>query len=313
MTDNVAPFPVDPVLTGIALAYRNSLYIADDVLPRVDVESPVFKYQSFAVAETFAAPDSRVGRKSVPNEIDLTETEVTSQTEEFALDEVVPIRDVQIATAGGRRSPVDRATMTLTEYVALSREQRVANLVFAAGSYPSGYKTQLSGTSQWSDYTNSNPVTDLLTGMDAALMRPNVLVLSQEVWTKLRAHPKIVQAVGGQAVSAGIVARAALADILEIEEILVGVARVNTAKKGQTATLARVWGKHAALIYRNRNADTSGDITFGFTAEFGSRFGGQMPEPKTGSRGSMRVRVGEEVKELIVANMAGYFVQDAVA
>ena len=32
-----APFPIDPELTAIAIAYRNGRMIADEVLPRVPV------------------------------------------------------------------------------------------------------------------------------------------------------------------------------------------------------------------------------------------------------------------------------------
>ena len=39
-----ANFPVNPVLTAIAIAYRNRRMIADDVLPRTDVGKQEFKY-----------------------------------------------------------------------------------------------------------------------------------------------------------------------------------------------------------------------------------------------------------------------------
>jgi hypothetical protein len=38
-----------------------------------------------------------------------------------------------------------------------------------------------------------------------------------------------------------------------------------------------------------------------------------MPEPKVGLTGAQRVRVGERVKELVVAKDLGYFFQNAVA
>lgn len=308
----IAPFPVDEVLTGITLAYQNPSYIADAVLPRVSVGLQAFKYQSYPIAESFALPNTRVGRKGQPPEVELTSSEQTSATEDFGLDDLIPYNDIANAAAG--KSPVDRAVMQLTDYIAIDREKRVADLVFAAGSYGSGYKTQLSGTSQWSDYANSNPVSDLLAALDAPLMRPNVLVLGQEVWTKLRAHPKVLQASTSQAITGGIISRERLAEILEVEEILVGAGRYNTAKKGQTASLARLWGKHALVMYRNRTADAAGGLTFGFTAEWGTRFSGALEETKgAGLRGGTRVRVGESVKELIVASMAGYFIQDAVA
>jgi hypothetical protein len=307
-----APFPIDPALTAIAVGYHNQSYIADAVLPRLNPrDKETFKYWSYPVEESFIIPDTKVGRRGAPNEVTLTATETSSVTEDYALDDPIPQADISNAPAG--HSPVDRAAMQLADYLELDREKRVADLVFAAGAYGSGYKTQLSGTSQWSDFTNSNPVDAIQTGMDAALMRPNVMVLGQAVWTKLRTHPKIVQAVTGQAVTGGIVSREAVAGLFELEEILVGQSFLNTAKKGQTASLSRVWGKHALLFYRNRLADTQGGVTFGFTYQFLGRQAGSRPDPDIGPRGGVRARVVDSVKELIVAPMAAYFIQDAVA
>ncbi|EHF7717022.1 phage capsid protein, partial [Salmonella enterica] len=60
-------------------------------------------------------------------------------------------------------------------------------------------------------------------------------------------------------------------------------------------------------------ADTQGGVTFGFTAQFGSRVSGSIPDPDMGMRGGQRVRVGESVRELIVAQDCGYFFQNAVS
>jgi hypothetical protein len=38
-----------------------------------------------------------------------------------------------------------------------------------------------------------------------------------------------------------------------------------------------------------------------------------MPEPKLGLRGGVRVRVGESVKELVIAKDLGYFFENAIA
>ena len=57
----------------------------------------------------------------------------------------------------------------------------------------------------------------------------------------------------------------------------------------------------------------SGRITFGLTAQWMTRIAGSTPDPKIGLLGGQRVRVGEFVKELVVANDVGYFIEDAVA
>ena len=149
--------------------------------------------------------------------------------------------------------------------------------------------------------------------LDVPVFRPNVAVFGQAVWTQLRQHPKVVQAVYGTAQTGGSVGRQALADLLEIKTILVGAGFVNTAKKGQAATYSRVWGKHAAFLYISQDAADADQPTWGFTAQFGDRIAGNIPEPKAGLRGGQRVRVGESVLEVVSATDVGYYFQNAVA
>lgn len=306
------PFPVDTRLTGISLAYQNRALIADAVLPRVPVGNQSFKWLNWNKAERFTIPNTLIGRKGRPNEVEFGATETAGLTYDYGLDDVVPNDDIASAPAGW--DPLGQATEGLTDLIALDREVRVANLIMATGTYPAANKDTLSGTSQWSDYTNSNPVLGILTYLATPLMRPNVAVMSQKVWNTLRAHPKVVSAILGNAGTSGIVGRAAVAALFELEEILVGEAFVNTAKPGQTATYARCWDDNCAFLTRNRLANTrSSQMTFGYTAQWQGRVAGQMADPETGLRGSVRVRVGESVNEIICASDTGFLVIDPIA
>jgi hypothetical protein len=306
-----APFPITPELTAIAIAYKNNSLIADNVLPRVPVGKQSFKHRIFALADGFTVPDTKVGRTSAPNRIEFGFTEVTTSTADYALDDAVPYADIENAPPG--YNPLGRATEMLTSLIALDREVRAANLVFNTNSYGASNKQTLSGTSQFSDFTNSDPLGVILGALDACVMRPNIGVIGQAVWTKLRQHPKVVKAVLGNAGDSGVVSREAVAALLELEALYIGSGFVNTAKKGQTASVSRCWGKHISLIYRDQLADASNGTTFGYTAQFGSRVAGSIPDKDIGMRGGERVRSGESVVEVITANDLGYFIQNAVA
>lgn len=322
-----APFVIQPQLTAIAMTYRNAALIADQVLPRVLVASSSFKYSKFTLADGFTIPNTRVGRKSTPDQIDWTASEVPNTVYDYGLDDTIPQEDIDNAAAAqkfyGNRviDPEKRSTTLLADLVALDRENRVANGVngvFVLGNYPAANRVTLSGTGQWSDYVNSNPVTAIMTALDVPVIRPNVLVLGQATWTALRQHPKVTAAafpMGGNATGGGTVAqRQALAALLEIEEIIVGSSWSNTAKPGQAATMTRLWGKHAALIYRAPNVQGTDQVTFGFTAQWRDRIAGTIQQdPNVGIYGGTRVRVAESVQEVISANDAAYFFQNAVA
>lgn len=308
---NRAPFPIQPELTAIAIAYRNRRLIADNVLPRVPVGKSEFKYKKYSLAEGFTIPDTKVGRTSKPNKVEFSATEATAATDDYGLDDPIPQSDIDNAAPG--ENPAGRSTEMTTNLILLDREKRVADLVFSAGSYAAANKLALSGSDQFSDFIGSDPLDVLTTALDAVVMRPNIVVIGRQVFSKLCRHPKVVKAVNANAGDSGIVSAQAIADLLSLEAIFVGEAFLNAAKKGQTVSLGQVWGKSIALLYRDLLADASRGTTFGFTAQFGKRIASATPDPDIGLRGGQNIRVGESVKEVISAPDLGYLIQNAVA
>ena len=311
-------FPINPNLAAIAIGYRNPdvALIADMVLPRIPVTKR-FTYRTYPVGDAYTLPSTRVGRKSEPTMVDFGGSDTTVECVDYALDDLVP-NDEQVAwesmpKAPGAVGPMEKSTSLLTGLMLLDREVRVANSVFAAATYGSNNKTTLSGTSQWSDFTGSNPLDAILAALDVPIFRPNLAVFGQATWTKLRQHPRIVQAVFGTAQTGGVVTRDQLAAVLEVQRVVVGAGWVNTARRGQTPTVSRVWGKHAAFLYVSEEAASADQPTFGFTGQWGTRIAGNIPAPRNGLRGGEIVRVGESVREVISAADSGYFFENAVA
>ena len=306
------PFPILPELTGVTLAHKNKTLIADRVSMRVPVAKSEFRYIKYTTEESFTIPDTKVGRKGKPSEVEFTGTPVDSATDDFGLDDAVPQKDIDDA-AGTAIDPVKNAVVGVTNLLMLDREVRVATQVFGASNYATANKTTLSGTSQLSDFTNSDPIGVLLTGFDACLRRPNKIVMGQAVYTKLVQHPKIVKAVLGNSGDSGVATREQLARLFEVEELLVGEGWYNTAKKGQTASYARVWGKHIALICSDENPQVEGNMSMFWTAQFGTRIAGAQPDGNIGVRGGQRVRVAESLKEVCTSTDLRYLIQNAVA
>lgn len=305
------PFPIDTRLTGISLAYQNRTLIADQVLPRVAVGNQSFKWLNHTKADRFTVPSTIVGRNGRPNEVEFSATETAGVTYDYGLDDVVPNDDIAAAPEG--YDPLGRAVEGLTDLIALDREARCAALVFSAATYPNGNKETNTGDEFWDD-VDSNPVTQLLDALATPLMRPNTMVMSQKVFDKLRTNAKIVKSIQANGTDTGIISRQAIASLFEVQNIYVGEAFINTAKPGQTASYARAWGNHCALLHINPLSNTrSPQMTFGYTAQWQGRIAGQMSEPQTGLRGAVRVRVGESVSEIICAADCGYFIENAIS
>ncbi|HNC51246.1 MAG TPA: phage capsid protein [Accumulibacter sp.] len=311
-------FPVNPELSAIAIGWRNRDVdmIADQVLPRV-IGPKKFAYTKYTQADGYTVPATRVGRKSDPTMVDFGGTLVYDECVDWGLDDLVPNDEIEAFNAmphpASLVSPQAKTVSLLTGLVLLDREIRVANLVFNTSNFSAGNQATLSGTSQWSDFTNSNPLDAMLVALDVPLIRPNTVVLGQQVWTKVRQHPRLIQAANASAQTGGAITRQDLADLLEVKNVLVGTGFQNTAKKGQTPTYARVWGKYAALLFVSEDQANADQPTYGFTAQFGQRVAGTIPDQRKGLRGGQIVRVGESVKEVIAANDAGYLFAAAIA
>ncbi len=185
-----AAFPVNPSLTKIAIAYRNPVQdlIADRVLPRLPTTQK-FSYTIYSAAQGYSVPSTRVGRKSEPSMVDFSGTLMSGETIDYGLDDLVPMADILAHAAmlkpatGGAPSPVEITTEFLTGLVELDREIRVANMVLDSNNYAASNQAALSGSSLWSDYLFGNPLDLLLRNLDVPLIRPNMLVLGQPVWT----------------------------------------------------------------------------------------------------------------------------------
>lgn len=319
------PFVTDPGLTAIAIGYKNPSvnYVADKVLPRSAVTAEKFKWTKYPLEEGFNVPDAEVGRKGTVQQLEFGGTEETSSVKDYGLDAPIPYSDIEAAEkarAAGTSifDPEGHATMMLTDAMLNQREVRVAGMIQNANNYSVGRKITLSGTSQLSDYTNSDPIGRISAGCDATLVfRPNIGVMGRAVWSVVNKHPKVVNAVKGNVTDSGIITLAQWTELFRdegIAEWIIGDSWYNTAKPGQAAALSRAWGKHISLLHVNPIAALEGGgITYGLTAQYGPRIAGRIEDKDIGLQGGVRIRSGERVKEEIVAKDVGYFIQNAVA
>lgn len=309
----------DEELTAIAIAYKNpdTTLIADEVFPRTPpMGKREFKWTKYDDARGFSVPDTRVGEYGQVPQIKLTGTPQTDSCVDHGLD--IPLTASDLKDAPARTNPRGYATEQATNLVMLDREVRAAGLAFDPAQYPTANKVNLAsdlgggaGAEQWQN-AGADPLATLITGIESCWVRPNVLCLGQAAWNALSLHPKIVSAAIGNDGTNGRATKERLAELLEVGEVIVGTGWVNSVKPGKTPVLARVWGPHALAFYRDRTVTQAGGMTFGLTAQYGMRVAGRKVVDM-GLHGGELIRSGESVKEVIVANRAAYFFQNAVA
>lgn len=303
-------FEPDTELTAIAIGYKNDKanYIADKIFPYIPVGEPNFRYNEYPVEEGFSVPDTKVGRISKPNIVEFSAVSKTASVEDYGLDAPVPNYDV--TRAPKNYAPRARTAEGITDLMLLDRELRCARLARDLNNYAN--KETLAEGSRFTD-ADSHPLRILLEARNKMLLDANVAVFGAKVWTALRLHPEIVKATHGNSGDSGAASREAVAELLELSEIIVGNSRYNIAKKGQKPTAIPCWEDVCALLYLNDNADNNNGVTFGYTARFGNKVAASYFDKDMGLRGAEVIRVGESCKELVVAPQCGYFFEGAAA
>lgn len=320
---NQYPFEVQARLSQIALATSPKNMIADLVCPRVPVPAELFLYTVLDSDALFTEVDTHIGRKSSANEVEFGSKDLPASTEDWGLEDFIPKKDVDAARAAGANfDPFSVATIGLATLVSLARERRVSTLYQDLNSYDASLRTTLSGTDQWSDQTNSTPITQILEVFDNMVVRPNIAVFNLRVWRFLRTHPEAVAmalnrtvGTGGMA-ARGVLTKQAVADLLELDEIHVGETFANTAKKGQASNREPLWGNHASFLKISRDVQSVQGFVepfFALTGELGTRATSTRQDDSRGVKGGQAVKVVEQLKELLIAKEAGYHFHNAVA
>jgi hypothetical protein len=154
----------------------------------------------------------------------------------------------------------------LTHQLLIDREIKWATSYFAASIWGTDWAGVAGSPStnqvrQWSDYTNSTPISDVTNIMRTMQLKsggfkPNVMVVGKEVRDALVNNPSILARLNGGATvtNTALVTDAKLAEIFGVEEFLVMETVKNTAAEGLTESNAFIGGKSAAFYYRPRSA-----------------------------------------------------------
>ena len=302
MAGNANPLVIVPALSGVAIKYRNTGLIADQVMPRIVVDKQEFIDLSDRIGDWITPVDTEVGRVGKVNALSTSDQDPTYlATVNNGLDEPVPNQDQK---NGPTESALMRATTKVMGLVELARERRVAAILANTANF--GYSETISvANDQWND-PDSDPRGMLLEYLDKPFMRPNKLVMGRACWTAISTHASLM------GLNNNRITRQWLADQLEIDEIIVGSGWYNSAKKGQATVKTRVWGNHCAGIYQGNNTLT-GEGSWGYTAQFGQRIAGTIVDADIGLYGGVKVRAGESVREVVTATEFGFLLKDVVA
>jgi hypothetical protein len=307
---------INQALNTISVKYKNDATIWRDVMPVAKVEKLSDFYYVWDESTDFNQTDDTLSAVGNRNEILMKNGQDVYACRPYGLGAWIPVALME--NADDPLKPLSAYLENVKTQLDNRQEVRVANTAFTAATYATGFKATLSGTSQWSDYTNSDPINAILTALDACLQRPNTVVLGADTWRVLRQHPKLLASIfplGGNAIKGGVATSEGLQALLSdegVDKVVIGRRRVNTANIGQaTPVLSRAWGKHCALLYVAPTPSLE-MASFGYSIMESESLIVRDFDKKRGSKGSEYIGDGWTVDVKITAQKSGYFFENAV-
>ncbi len=303
--------PIGEQQTGIVAAYQNKKLIADQVMPIKVLDGPelAFKYYERTKGDAFTATDTHVGRTSAPNIIHLSGEEKTGACVPHGLQDIVPKEDID--QIKNKERFVNTHLEYLMNQVLLGREMRVAGIVQNTSNYGDSL-THTYEAAEGIGASGFDIVAVLLEWLDKPLARPNIIGMGYNVYTKLRTDPNVLKALYPSSNGSGVATKQQLCDLFEVNDILVGKARVNTSKNAKNLQLERCWGNNIWGHYQEPLSNLKDGIAWGMTAQVGERYAAVIDAPNKGLKGSEIIKAGFYQKEVVVGKDAGFLLKNVI-
>ena len=240
---------VDQLLSEIAVAHSNHGFIAQEVMQPLGVNLPKGGYYVIGKGHLRQTDDARKqGDPSNKAGLQILGEE-TYAVGGHALHDVVTQED-RANFADSAIDPEADTTWALMQESKVNREIELAAKILATANYETNYSTTLTGTDQWSDYTNSTPTSDIDGAVQkihsGAVPGPYSMLLGKAVYDKLKRHPDLLEHfkyTSGQSITAEMIA-----EYFDLRRVLIGEAVKNTAAENAADALSYVWGKNAVLF-----------------------------------------------------------------
>lgn len=305
------PYTLQPRLTQIALAVQPRGLIADRVMPRYTAPGVLFAYSTDQVGEALRLQNTRLGGTARAQQFEVGSSDSEARSLPWGIEGLIPIEEIRAhMDQGALIDPMAQATVRGTNYVRMQREARVRDLVAADASYPAdNIQTLASASVRWNGTGDAR--SQILSAAESMLVPPNILVCNSEVWLALRQNPSIVESIhhtGAGADAEGAASRQAVAELLDLDDIVVGRTKYNSAKPGQTATYHRLWSKDSASLLHVEQSVmsvTDGDPTWGFTGVWDDLHVISWDQPG-GYEGVRCVKPVEHLVEVVAFSACGY-------
>lgn len=228
-------------------------FIAYQVLPIIGVSTGAGKFGRIPTEQLGKLANVDRNSSGGYNRINFTFTDDSYATQEHGLEGVVDQRNANLYA---NYFDAELATARLTLHSVLAKaEKRVADAVFNTSTWNGASLTTAVGTA-WSNKTTSSPVDDVRTASqkvrDACGQYADTLVINRKVFRNLQDNTQVrerITSVGaGSPAKASDVTKEMLAQVFDVDRVIVADSAYDNAIEGQTTTFTDIWSASYAMV-----------------------------------------------------------------
>jgi len=293
-------------------------YIAAQVFPVIDVMSQAGNFGKIPIEQLLQARDTKRAPGSGYARGNFTFTPATYATEEHGAEEPVDDREAKMYRDYFDAEQI--STMRAFASVLRNAEQRVADAVFNASTW-TGASLTTAITHEWDDAVNCVPLTDVEAAVqkiyDNSGLWANALVINRKVFRNLRNSEQIIERIN--AAGAGSPSKASdvtvqmLAQVFDLDYIIVAGTSKNTAAEGKAASVSQIWSGEYAMVCKVATSSDMREPCIGRTfhwSEDGSSIGGTVESYRDETVRGNVIRVRHDVDELVLYPEAGHLLSN---
>ncbi len=304
---------VDKLLTGVASGYVPKKYLSEMILPVVTSKETTGKLGKYGTSH-LRILNTVKGGKGKFRQVDSIVRDTTGfEIEGHGLSDLVTKEDYRNVIDPFKAE--EDVVLALQTLLWLEKEKALADQL--GNTAVLTQNVTLAGNQQYNDYLNSDPIADFSTARaavyDGCGEVPNAMILSWDVWNKLRFHPQILDNLGFKENRPGGLKEQELAAAAGVEKVMIGEAKYESAQEGQTSSLASVWGKNIVFAVIPERPQVM-QVSLGYTV----RHEGEAPrkvykEAKFNPPGATEILVEDSYDQLFSNVNAAYLIKSAIA
>lgn len=238
---------LDSVLTEVSNGIFQELtdFGAERFLTPVGVKIATGRVGKYGTNHLRIHANAMGGRGEAPR-VSLVTRDVatTYQIENHGLEGILTMDDYENVEMPFDAEEDEVAALTHANLVAKERALAVAMGATAAALTQN---TTLTGSSQFSDLANSDPISVFKTARAAIRtgcgFYPDTALMDAEVYETLKIHPMLWERLGFKYNQSGELTEANILSALSVERLVLVKGVYDSSSQGQTASLAAIWGK----------------------------------------------------------------------